>query len=58
LLVALLACDTLIAYLIRFTPAALRATPSRGRNQQPGKAGSAVPLDGTRPISENQEGAR
>jgi tRNA-2-methylthio-N6-dimethylallyladenosine synthase len=27
------------------TPAALRATPSRGQHQQPGKAGSAVLLD-------------
>ena len=58
LLFALLACDTLIAYRIRFTPAALRATPSRGRHQQPGGAGSAVPLDGTGPTSETKEGAR
>ncbi|MCU0926493.1 MAG: ABC transporter permease [Hydrogenophaga sp.] len=58
LLFALLACDTLIAYRIRFTPAALRATPSRGRHQQPGEAGSAVPPDGIRPTSETQEGAR
>ncbi|MFM6986457.1 MAG: ABC transporter permease [Hydrogenophaga sp.] len=57
LLFALLACDTLIAYRIRFIPAALRATPSRGRHQQPGEAGSAVPRDRTPPTSETQEGA-
>ena len=46
LLFALLACDTLIAYrIVRTTPAALRATPSRGRSQQPGEAGSAAALE-------------
>jgi simple sugar transport system permease protein len=45
LLFALLACDTLIAYRVRWSPpAALRATPPGGRHEQPGKAGSAVPL--------------
>ena len=58
LLFALLACDTLINYRIRFTPAALRATPSRGRHQQPGEAGSAVPLDGTPQASQTTEGVR
>jgi ABC-type uncharacterized transport system permease subunit len=50
LLFALLACDTLIAYRIRFTPAALRATPPGGRHPQSvlseSKGGSAVPLEG------------
>ncbi len=47
LLFALLACDTLINYrLARTTPATLRVTPSRGRSQQPGKAGSAAALEG------------
>lgn len=46
LLFALLACDTLIAHrIVRTTPAALRATPSRGRSQQPGQAGSAAALE-------------
>jgi simple sugar transport system permease protein len=58
LLFALLACDTLIAYRIRFTPAARSATPSRGRQQQPGKAASAVPRDGASPSAETQEGVR
>ncbi|HEX5737735.1 MAG TPA: ABC transporter permease, partial [Hydrogenophaga sp.] len=47
LLFTLLACDTLITY--RITPAALRATPSRGRHHPPvlsaSKGGSAVPLE-------------
>jgi simple sugar transport system permease protein len=50
LLFALLACDTLINYrIVRTTPAALRASPSRGRSQRPGlnmsKAGSAAALE-------------
>src|SRR5690606_9787888 len=44
LLFSLLACDTLIAYRLRFAPAALRATSSRERHPRPGEAGSAAPL--------------
>jgi general nucleoside transport system permease protein len=50
LLFSLLACDTLMAYRIRFVaplevkfpPEAPSAPPPRGRHQRPGKAGSAV----------------
>lgn len=50
LLFALLACDTLIAYrLVWTTPAALRATASRGRRQPPGlspsEGGAAAALE-------------
>ncbi|MBA4260829.1 MAG: sugar ABC transporter permease [Comamonadaceae bacterium] len=69
LLFALLACDTLINYRIRFTPAALRATPSGGRHQQPvlsfcpeldegSQGGSTVPRDGTPQASQTTEGVR
>jgi simple sugar transport system permease protein len=44
LLFTLLACDTLIAYRVRFTPAGLRPTPSRGQHQPTGEAGSSGPL--------------
>jgi len=57
LLFALLACDTLIAYrIVRSTPAALRATPSRGRGQQPGGAGSAAALETGTAASVTDEG--
>ena len=57
LLFALLACDTLIAYrIVRSTPAALRATPSRGRSQQPGGAGSAAALETGTAASVTDEG--
>ena len=43
LLFSLLACDTLIAYKIVSPPKRpAAASPSRGRHQQPGEAGSAV----------------
>jgi hypothetical protein len=58
LLFALLACDTLINYrIVRSTPAALRATPSRGHSLQPGRAGSAAVLEAGsagQPVSEEK----
>ena len=57
LLFALLACDTLINHrLVRTTPATLRVTPSRGRSQQPGKAGSAAALEHGMTVSIADEG--
>ncbi|WP_372657136.1 ABC transporter permease [Hydrogenophaga sp.] len=57
LLFALLACDTLIAYRVRWsTPAALRATPLRGQHLQPGEAGTAVPVEGTARAQPRSEG--
>jgi ABC-type uncharacterized transport system permease subunit len=61
LLFALLACDTLIAYrIVRTAPAALRATPSSGRGQQPHasipQAGSAAALEKSTAVSVANEG--
>jgi simple sugar transport system permease protein len=43
LLFALLACDTLIHYRVH-SRSAFGASPSRGRPQRPGEAGSAASL--------------